>query len=85
MKIELITGVTDIDVVTVAIVENLTVNFKMFNCPTCRNPLFQYKGSLISILPGFAPAQVPIILQCSNSRCKQKYLVKTIYSREDLS
>ena len=81
MKIELITGTKDIDVVTVAIVENLTENWKLFNCPTCKNPVFQYRGQMVAIVPGYAPAEIPIVLQCSNKDCRQKYLIKTILSR----
>ena len=84
MRILIREEIKDIDVVTVAIVENYTDNFKMFNCPTCKNPIFQYKGRLVAILPGYAPTEVPIVIQCSNSNCRQKYLLKTIVSRQTL-
>lgn len=82
MKIKLISGHKDIDVITVSVVENWGENFKMFNCPTCKNPIFQYRGKMISIVPGYTPTEVPFVTQCSNASCRQKYLVKSILSRE---
>ena len=82
MKILIREQIKDIDVITVAIAENFTNNMKMFNCPTCKNPVFQYKGRLVSIIPGFAPTEVPTIVQCSNSNCRQKYLISIILSRQ---
>jgi hypothetical protein len=82
MRVLIREEVKDIDVVTIAIVENFTDNFKMFNCPTCKNPVFQYKGRLVSIIPGYAPTEIPILIQCSNSQCRQKYLLSAIFSRE---
>ncbi len=82
MKILIRKEIRDIDVVTISIVENFTDFFKMFNCPTCKNPLFQYKGRLVSIIPGAVPTLIPVIIQCSNNNCKQKYLISSILSRE---
>ena len=82
MKILIREEIKDIDVVTVAVVENYTDNFKMFNCPTCKNPVFQYKGRLVSIIPGYAPTEIPVVIQCSNTNCRQKYLLSTILARQ---
>lgn len=40
----------------------------MFFCYNCKNPLFQYKGRVVSITSGSTPHTVPIILKCSH--CK---------------
>lgn len=81
MRIQLITGEREIDVTTVSIVENYEDNWKMWNCPTCKNPVFQYRGKVIQILPGFIPTEVPVLVQCGNSSCRQKYFIKTILAR----
>ena len=80
MKINIFQGTKDLDVITVSIVENLGY-WKMWNCPTCKAPVFQYKGRILSIVPGFVPTEVPILVQCSNRECRQKYLISTIFSR----
>lgn len=82
MKILIRETVKDVDVVSVTILENRSDNYKMWNCPTCKNPVFQYKGDVISITPGETLVEIPIIIQCSNSNCRQKYLLKTVVSRE---
>ena len=82
MKVKIRNVIKDIDVVTVSIVENYTNDFTMFNCPRCRNPVFQYKGRLVSIAPGYAPVEIPVVIQCSNASCRQKYLIDRILSRQ---
>ena len=76
MKILIKEGIKYIDVITVAIIRNDSEQFKMWNCPTCKNPVFQYKGNVINIVPGYAPTEIPIITQCNN--CKQKYLISIV-------
>lgn len=44
-----------------------------FHCVDCRTPILQYKGEAVKIVPGFNVASLPIVVQCSNSRCKRKY------------
>ncbi len=82
MRVLIREKIKDIDVVTISIVENHTDKLKMFNCPTCTNPLFQYQARIVSILPGMVPTEVPIVIQCKNTSCKQKYLLKTVVSRQ---
>jgi len=47
-------------------------NLKMFFCPNCQNPLIQYKGNVIQIVPGEGPYKVGTVLQCKN--CKSRYM-----------
>ena len=82
MKISIRDKAIDIDVITVSIVETSGNSLIMFNCPICRTPVFQCKGRLVSLLPGYIPTEIPTIHRCSNSSCKQKYLIKTILSRQ---
>ena len=79
MKIQIKDSVKDIEVITITIVESLG-HYKMWNCPTCKNAVFQYRGRVIKLVPGEVPVEIPIILQCSN--CGQKYLLSTILSRD---
>lgn len=44
-----------------------------FHCPDCRTPILQYKGEVVKVVPGFNHAELPIVVQCSNSKCKRKY------------
>ena len=83
MKISVRDQIKDIDVVTVTLVEHRGSGFKMFNCPTCKNPIFQYKGRLVSIVPGYTPTKIPVVKQCSNNNCRQKYLLSTIVSKDN--
>lgn len=82
MKLKIRDQVKDMDVVTVSLVENFTNNAKMFHCPTCRNPIFQYKGRLVKILPGYTPTKIPTIHRCSNRSCGVKYLIVKILSKQ---
>jgi len=47
----------------------------MFFCNNCGQALFQHKGRIAFILPGGAPCNMPIIVECR--RCKRKYMVRT--------
>jgi len=79
MKLKIRDTVQDIEVTTITLIENYQGGHKMWNCPTCKRPIFQYRGRVVSLVPGEVPVEIPILLQCSN--CKQKYLIKTILSR----
>jgi len=48
----------------------------MFFCYNCQAPVFQYKGSVVHILPGEVPMELPIIHQCPN--CKKNYAIHAI-------
>lgn len=47
----------------------------MFFCNNCGQSLFQHKGRIAFILPGAAPCNMPLIVECR--RCKTKYMVRT--------
>ena len=47
----------------------------MFFCPNCGQPILQYKGRIAFILPGAAPCNMPVIVECK--RCKTKYMIRT--------
>lgn len=51
---------------------------KMFFCPNCQNPIFQFKGHIAKILPGEIPIELPIVIKCSNKACGQIYEVKAL-------
>ena len=73
--------IKDVEVVTIGIVENYAGYYIAHHCSKCGRVLFQYKGRQVIELPGETPVQIPIILQCSNPTCSQKYLLSTILSR----
>lgn len=52
-----------------------------FYCNNCQNMLFQYIGQVLAVTPGAAPVSLPMIVQCQNHRCKTKYMVERIVSR----
>jgi len=82
MKISNYKGdVHDIDVITISIVENYSGHFILFRCSICGNPVFEFRGRVVSELPGGAPVEIPIVVQCQHSNCKQRYLISTILSR----
>lgn len=49
---------------------------KMFFCPNCQNPVIQYKGHIVTIVPGACPSKLPILAKCSN--CKMRYLFEAL-------
>lgn len=51
-------------------------NLILWHCPICNQPLFQYSGSMIAILPGMTPTKVPILVNCD--KCKKKYMINSI-------
>ena len=48
----------------------------MFFCYNCQNPICQYIGKVISILPGSTPLSLPILLKCG--RCGKIYQITDI-------
>lgn len=48
----------------------------MLFCINCQNPLCQYIGKVIRIVPGTTPLSLPIILKCN--RCKRIYQIEDI-------
>ena len=74
--------VSTTEATTVVLVETTNnSDWKMWHCNTCRSPLFRHKGKLVSLSPGYVPSEIPVQHQCSNTRCKQNYLIEKILSR----
>jgi hypothetical protein len=70
----------DVSVTTVVLDTNFVAGnpegLILWHCPIDNQPLFQYSGKQIMIIPGMVPTNVPIIVQCS--KCKTKYLIVSI-------
>lgn len=49
---------------------------KMFFCMQCQNPVAQYQGEVLSIMPGATPVRLPIIIKCPH--CKHLYRFNAI-------
>lgn len=45
----------------------------MFYCHSCRYPLLQYSGEIVTLLPGTQEFSPPIIIKCGNKHCGHKY------------
>jgi hypothetical protein len=76
--------VVDVDVTSVVLVATPDNRLKMFFCPNCQNPVVQYNGQVVQILPGAVPTDIPILVQCSNRNCRTKYLFERIAVRDDI-
>lgn len=50
----------------------------LFHCIRCGNPVVQYQGFIVNILPGMAPIELPIVVRCNNSSCKHKYAMSAV-------
>ena len=48
----------------------------LWHCPICNQPLFQYSGKVIMIVPGKTPTKIPVIVNCE--KCHHKYLINSI-------
>jgi hypothetical protein len=71
---------TDIEVTTVVLEYNPNIvqndspeGLMLWHCPIDNQPLFQFSGRQVMIIPGMVPTRLPILNQCP--KCKQKYLV----------
>lgn len=74
--IEKTTVEKEMPVTTVVLEKTTDLDFvSMFFCNKCGNALFQHKGRVAYILPGAAPCNMPVIVECR--RCKTKYMVRT--------
>lgn len=58
--------------------QNLNNDVKIFYCHLCRYPILQYQGDVVTLIPGEAPSQLPIIVQCKGKHCGNKYVFHTI-------
>lgn len=63
--------------------ESLYDGWHMFFCCDCKNPVFQYKGEVVKIIPGEKETLTPIAVQCSNPECRRKYQVDSIIEHID--
>lgn len=75
--------IADLDVTTVVLEYNPNIIQKdmpeglmLWHCPIDNQPLFQYSGKQVMIIPGRVPTKLPVIAQCS--KCKTKYLIVSI-------
>lgn len=48
----------------------------MFFCYNCQNPIAQYIGNVLRIVPGSTPLSLPILLKCL--RCGKVYQMEDI-------
>jgi hypothetical protein len=72
---------TDIAVTTVVLEANpLQFNSPegliLWHCPIDNQPLFQYSGKQVMIIPGMVPTNLPLIVQCE--KCHTKYLLVSV-------
>jgi RNase P subunit RPR2 len=59
--------------------ENLTKDIQIFFCPVCRNGVIQYRGDIVSIIPGTSESQLPIIVLCK--KCRTKYIFHQVVKK----
>ena len=58
---------------TVTLVADPENKLKMFFCFNSQTPIIQYKGIVISVLPGLSPYEPYTILKCKDSRCPMAF------------
>ena len=56
--------------------DKLGKDLHMFFCFNCQNPIAQYIGKIIRIVPGSTPLSLPILLKCL--RCGKIYQMEDI-------
>lgn len=64
-------------VITVTTVFKNDGDWSIYHCPDCRNPIAQYKGDVVEEMPGEAPANYPVLIQCKNPNCGRKIMFKS--------
>lgn len=52
--------------------------WQIYHCPDCRNPIAQYRGSLIEEIPGEVPYAYPVKIQCKNPNCGRKIIFQEV-------
>ena len=74
----------EINVVSITISEGTNpYDLKMFFCPNCGTPVFQYSGQVKQIVPWFVPSITPVLVKCPKkwydgdkiTYCNAKYLI----------
>ncbi len=58
---------------TITLVADPANKLKMFFCYNSQTPILQYKGTVISILPGLSPYEPYTLIKCKDSRCPMAY------------
>jgi len=69
----------------VSLVKSSNSTIHLWHCPACKTPVIEYKGDTIGVKPLFygdkfdyrSSSEIPIIVQCPNSKCKSKYEFET--------
>lgn len=69
---------------TVTLIKKDNDTEHLWYCPDCRNPVIKYKGEVVSIIPGYAPSELPLIRQCRNDDCGRNY-VFCYFAEEELN
>lgn len=64
--------------VTITLVADPANKMKMFFCPTSQTPVLQYKGLIISILPGLSIYEPYTLIKCKDSRCPMAFIFSPI-------
>ena len=54
----------------------------IFYCPSCRNPILQYQGETVLILPGLSPTKLPLLVKCKNKNCERVYNFEAFVEEE---
>ena len=63
---------------TVTLVADPENKLKMFFCFNSQTPVIQYKGIIISVLPGLSPYEPYTILKCKEHRCPMAYIFNVV-------
>ncbi len=80
MKFQIQGKIADLTVTTVVLEYTPTKDnpegLILWHCPIDNQPLFQYSGRQVMIIPGMVETKLPLIHQCP--RCKTKYLIVSV-------
>ena len=74
-------GEEEINIITVILGAPIEGKILIFHCHICGSPLFKYIGKIVSVIQGEVPSELPLIVKCLKSNCKQNYLIEKILSR----
>lgn len=64
--------------VTITLVADPQERLKMFFCFNSQTPLIQYKGQVISVLPGLSAYEPYTLLKCKDSRCPLAFVFSVV-------
>ena len=62
-----------IQTISIYLIKGEEDNEQMYYCPYCRNALMQYKGDMVTEVPGDFPSKLPITIMCKNPNCRRKF------------